>query len=161
MSNFSTQLIYDMLTYVRHPISSLQIEHHPYLVQSQLVKMAQENDIAVTAYSSFGPQSFLELSADWGKRSVGVPSLFDADPVVSAAKSHSVTPSQVLLRWATQRNVAVIPKSNNVDRLKQNLDVLSFDLTEKEMASIAGLDQGIRMNDPGLNLESHPLRIFG
>ena len=61
VSNFSTQLLYDMLTYNRHPISSLQIEHHPYLVQDTLIKMAQENGIVITGYSTFGPQSFIEL----------------------------------------------------------------------------------------------------
>lgn len=159
VSNFSAQLLYDILTYARHPLSALQIEHHPYLTQQHLVQMAQENGIAVTAYSSFGPQSFLELSADWGKRSVGVPSLFEAEPVVKAASNHGVTPSQVLLRWATQRGVAVIPKSNNKARLEQNLDQ-SFDLTLKELESISALDQGLRMNDPGLNMDVHPLRIF-
>lgn len=61
VSNFQAQSLYDSKTYARHPISSLQIEHHPYLVQPELVKLAQENGIAVTAYSSFGPQS----SVDW------------------------------------------------------------------------------------------------
>lgn len=61
VSNFSTQLLYDVISYAKHPISSLQIEHHPYLVQPQLIAMAQEEGIVVTGYSTFGPQSFLEL----------------------------------------------------------------------------------------------------
>lgn len=160
VSNFQSQQLYDIQTYAKHPISSLQVEHHPYLAQPQLVKMAQENKIVVTAYSSFGPQSFVELQDGWGKRSKGVPSLFDAEPVQAAAKAHGKTPSQVLLRWATQRDVAVIPKSNNPGRMIQNLDVLSFDLTSKEMDAINGLDCNLRMNDPGQNLEQRPLRIF-
>jgi len=52
VSNCSTQLLYDMLCYAKQPISSLQIEHHPYLVQPELIKMAQENDIAVTGMPS-------------------------------------------------------------------------------------------------------------
>ncbi|KAI3317430.1 hypothetical protein HD806DRAFT_369288 [Xylariaceae sp. AK1471] len=43
------------------PLSVLQIEHYPYLTQPGLIKMAQENNITVTGYSTFGPQSFLEL----------------------------------------------------------------------------------------------------
>jgi len=54
----------------------------------------------------------------------------------------------------------VIPKSNNKDRLKQNLDVLDFDLTEEEIDAIAALDKGLRFNDPGFYLENTPLRIF-
>jgi D-xylose reductase len=73
-----------MQTYARHPISALQIEHHPYLVQPELIQMAQENYIAVTAYSSFGPQSFLELPPAFRERAKDVTLLFDA-PVVKGA----------------------------------------------------------------------------
>lgn len=58
------------------------------------------------------------------------------------------------------RNVAVIPKSNNPKRLAENLDVLGFDMTEEEIASISALDMGLRFNDPGVYLPNHPIRIF-
>ena len=54
----------------------------------------------------------------------------------------------MLLRWATQREVAVIPKSNNQGRLKQNLDVTGWDLGGEEVEKISGLDQHMRFNDP-------------
>lgn len=103
VSNFSTQLLYDLQSYARHPVSSLQIEHHPYLVQDQLVKMAQEEGIAITAYSTFGPQSFLELSPAFSKRAEGTPLLFDHPVIQKITAAHGKTPGQVLLRWATQR----------------------------------------------------------
>jgi D-xylose reductase len=53
----------------------------------------------------------------------------------------------------------VIPKSNNKARLQQNLEVNDFSLTEEELAEIAGLDKGLRFNDPGFYL-SKPIRIF-
>lgn len=122
--------------------------------------MAQTHNIVVTAYSSFGPQSFLELPPDFRQRAAGVSLLFDAEPVKAIANKHGRTPAQVLLRWATQRNIAVIPKSNNKDRLAQNLDVTSFDLSKDELDSIAALDKGLRFNDPGHYLPDHPLHIF-
>ena len=103
VSNFQAQLLYDLLSYARHPVSSLQIEHHPYLVQAGLVEMAQTNGIAVTAYSSFGPQSFLELPEDFSKRAKKIGLLFEAEPVTRLAKKYNKTPAQILLRWATQR----------------------------------------------------------
>jgi D-xylose reductase len=109
------------------------------------VQLAKENDIAVTAYSSFGPISFREL--DW-KKAHDAQLLFDADPVVSAAKKHGKTPAQVLLRWATQRGICVIPKSNDPARLSQNLDCCGFDLIEDEIQAISALDRGLRFNDP-------------
>jgi D-xylose reductase len=103
VSNFDTQLLYDVISYARHPISSLQIEHHPYLVQPQLIAMAQEEGIVVTGYSTFGPQSFLELPPAFRQRAAGVPMLFDTEVVKKLAAKYAKGPGQVLLRWATQR----------------------------------------------------------
>jgi hypothetical protein len=99
----------------------------------------------VTAYSSFGPLSFVELNMQKAK---DAPMLFEHDVVKSIADSHGKTPAQVLLRWSTQRGVAVIPKSNNQSRLAQNLDVCSFDLKEDEIEKISALDKGLRFNNP-------------
>ena len=159
ISNAQAQTLYDIQNYNRHPISALQIEHHPYLVQPELISLAQEEKIAITAYSSFGPQSFLEMPPVFRARAKDLQLLFDAEPVQQASKRLKVTPAQVLLRWATQRKIAVIPKSNNVNRLQQNMEVFSFDLTEVEIKSISALDKGLRFNDPGFYL-SQPLRIF-
>lgn len=159
ISNAQAQLLYDMSSYAKHPISSLQIEHHPYLVQPDLITLAQELGIVVTAYSSFGPQSFLELPEAFRERAKDMSLLWDVEPVKKAAQRTGKTPAQVLLRWATQRNIAVIPKSNNVNRLQQNLEVTDFDLQEDEIKAIAALDQGLRFNDPGFYLHE-PIRIF-
>jgi D-xylose reductase len=102
-SNFSTQLLYDVISYARHQISSVQVEHHPYLVQDTLITMAQEEGIAVTGYSTFGPQSFMELPPSFRARAENVPMLFDNPVIKKIAEAHGVSPGQVLLRWATQR----------------------------------------------------------
>ena len=145
ISNFNGQLIMDLLRYAKIVPATLQIEHHPYLTQEGLVKLAQDHGIAVTAYSSFGPQSFLELDMQQAK---DTPLLFDNPTIKSIADKHKKTPAQVLLRWATQRNIAVIPKSNNESRLAQNLDVTSFDLDPNEIKEISQLNKNLRFNDP-------------
>ena len=108
----------------------------------------------MTAYSSFGPQSFLEL--EW-KKAQDAKVLFEHDVIKAAAAAHGKTPAQVLLRWATQRGLAVIPKSNNPKRLAQNLDINGFNLTKKEIEAISGLDQGLRFNDPA---DTTTIRLF-
>jgi len=65
--------------------------------------MAQEEEISITGYSTFGPQSFMELPPAIRKRAVDVPKLFDQPVIMKIAAAHSKTPSQVLLRWATQK----------------------------------------------------------
>ncbi|KAL5356361.1 putative NAD(P)H-dependent D-xylose reductase xyl1 [Aspergillus floccosus] len=145
VSNFSAQLLMDLLRYARIRPATLQIEHHPYLTQPRLVEYAQKEGIAVTAYSSFGPLSFLELDVP---NATNISPLFEHDVVKSIATKHGKTSAQVLLRWSTQRGIAVIPKSNNPTRLSQNLQVTGWDLEQSEIDAISALDIGLRFNDP-------------
>ncbi|KAH8889753.1 NAD(P)H-dependent D-xylose reductase [Thozetella sp. PMI_491] len=156
VANFGTQLLRELLGHAKIPVSALQIELHPYLVQPELVAMAQENGIAVTAYSSFGPQSFLELN---NPRATGAEALFTHPVITKIAEKHGKTAAQVLLRWATQRDIIVIPKSNSLERLRQNLESTSFDLAPEEISAISALDKGLRFNDP--STLATPIRIFG
>jgi len=143
VSNVGGVLLVDMLSYARIEPQVLQVELHPYLTQQPLLNLAKTLGIAVTAYSSFGPQSYVELGFKGN-----VKPLFQQDPVVKAAGTHEREPAQVLLRWATQKGVAVIPKTNEPSRLISNLDCTSFDLTETEMQSISDLNIDLRLNDP-------------
>lgn len=145
ISNYNGALILDLERYAKHLPQTLQIEHHPYLLQQNLLDLCKSRGITITAYSSFGPQSFLELNM---QKAHDTPLLFDHDIVKSISQKHGKTPAQVLLRWATQRGIAVIPKSNNQGRLEQNLDVCSFDLSADEIEKISSLDKNLRFNDP-------------
>lgn len=145
VSNFQGSLLMDVLRYAKVPLSVLQVEHHPYLAQRNLISLAKQEGIAVTAYSSFGPQSFVEL--EWEKAKKLEP-LFQHPVIVGIAKAHNRTSAQVLLRWSTQRGIAIIPKSNSKTRLHENLDALTFNLTEQEIDAISGLDENIRFNEP-------------
>jgi len=144
LSNCQGSLILDVMRYARIEPQVLQIELHPYLTQKALVQLAKILGIAVTAYSSFGPQSYLEIGID-----KGVPSLLEHDVVNDIAKAHKKTAAQVLLRWATQRGIAIIPKTNNPDRLAANLQCDTFDLSESDIKKIGALNISLRLNDPG------------
>lgn len=145
VSNYSASLMLDLERYARIMPATLQIEHHPYLTQESLIKYCQDRKIAVTAYSSFGPMSYVELEME---HATSIPLLFDNKTVAEIAKKANKEPAQVLLRWATQRGVAVIPKSNNQGRLQANLDVCSFDLAQEDIKAISALNLGLHFNDP-------------
>lgn len=145
ISNFNAMLIMDVLRYAKVHPAVLQIEHHPYYVQQDLIDFCTSQKIAVTAYSSFGPMSYIELDQVLAKDTAP---LLEHETINKIAKEQNKTAAQVLLRWATQRGVAVIPKSNNEGRLKQNLDCCSFDLTEEQMKTISGLDKDLKFNSP-------------
>ena len=55
-------------------------------------------------------------------------------------KVHGKSTAQVILRWNIQRDVIVIPKSVHEDRMRQNMDIWDFELTEEEMQRISSLD---------------------
>ena len=157
ISNYVGSLLLDVERYAKIMPQTLQIEHHPYLVQPDLIDLCKSRGIAVTAYSSFGPSSFLELNM---QRAQDTPLLLEHDLINGIAKNHNKTAAQVLLRWATQRGIAVIPKSNNQSRLAQNLDVCSFDLSKEEVEKISALDKDLRFNSP-TNVSAHTSLALG
>ncbi|PGH03080.1 hypothetical protein GX51_04267 [Blastomyces parvus] len=150
ISNFSMQLIMDLLRYARIKPATLQIEHHPYLTQPLLVNFAQDNGIAVTAFSSFADSGYLELDM---QIAMETPRLLSQPTIVSIAQKHERTAAQVVLRWATQRGIAVIPKSNSEARLRENLRVNDFNLDQSEIDAISALNRSLRFNNP-LNVSS-------
>jgi D-xylose reductase len=76
-------------------------------------------------------------------------------PVIKEiASTHDRTPAQVLLRWGVQRGTAIVPKTTSPKRLKENLAIFDFDLSDDEMRSISALDRNRRFNDPGVFAEA-------
>jgi 2,5-diketo-D-gluconate reductase A len=66
-----------------------------------------------------------------------------SNPILSAiGQAHGKSVGQVVLRWLIQRGIVVIPKSVRPDRMRENLDVFDFELSDDEMASIAAMDNG-------------------
>lgn len=109
-----------------------QIELHPLLNQAELRAINKSRDVVTEAY---GP--------------LGVGRLLDNATIVSVAEAHGKTPAQVLIRWSVQLGNVVIPRSSSPERVKSNLDVFDFELTDDEMATLDGLDDGTRFRpDP-------------
>jgi len=79
-----------------------------------------------------------------------------------AAQAHGKTAAQVLLRWGVQRGTAIIPKTTKPGRMRENLAINDFELSQVEMAAISALNQNRRFNDPGVFTEAafntfHPI----
>jgi diketogulonate reductase-like aldo/keto reductase len=104
-----------------------QIELHPLLNQAELRAVNAEYGIVTEAY---GP--------------LGVGRLLDNATVVSVAQAHGKTPAQALIRWSIQLGNVVIPRSANPERIESNLAVFDFELSDDEMATLNGLDDGTR-----------------
>jgi D-xylose reductase len=143
--NYSSGLLHDLMAYAEIKPAMLQIESHPYLTQESLIRAAQSYGIAVTAFSPLGALSYVSLDMASENESV-----LQQQAVIAAAKRLQRSPAQVVLRWGIQRGTAVIPKTINPDRLKENLALFDFELSDEEMAAISALNQNRRFNDPGV-----------
>jgi 2,5-diketo-D-gluconate reductase A len=104
-----------------------QIELHPWLQQSELRMKHQALGIMTEAWSPLGRGHVL------------------ADPVVLAlAAEHGRTPAQIILRWHVQLGNIAIPKASSEARIRENLDVFGFGLSDRDMAALAELERGQR-----------------
>ncbi|BBM87239.1 aldo/keto reductase family protein [Candidatus Uabimicrobium amorphum] len=104
-----------------------QVEYHPYCQDRSLQEFCQEHHIVLAAYAPFASGAFSMLK----------------DPVlVKIAENHRVSVGQVILRWHVQSGRCVLPKSSNPKRMKQNLALFDFSLSDEEIAQIDALGSG-------------------
>ena len=107
----------------------MQVECHPYFSQKELRKTTDKYGIHLMSWYPLGH---------------GDKSLVNEPVFTKLAEKYGKSPQQIILRWHTQMQFAVIPGSKNVDHIRDNLNIFDFKLTEDEMAEIAALDQGKR-----------------
>lgn len=145
VSNYSEAHIEEMRAAGMPLPDANQIELHPWSQKPELVNYLNENGISIIAYSSLAPLSTWRTAAghDSAKTDEMRAEGEQADaPFKQMAEKYGVTEAQVLLRWALQKGYAVLPKSTNVDRIRQNFDLLSFEIDDADMRAIEGMDRG-------------------
>ena len=124
--------------------SANQIEIHPWSQKPELVSYLKEKGIDIIAYSSLVPLSTWRHKA--GENSLKTDEMYkdseDSDsPFKKLATQYDVTEAQILLKWALQLGYAILPKSIQIERMKNNFD-LDFTISEKDMMLIEELDRG-------------------
>jgi 2,5-diketo-D-gluconate reductase A len=109
-----------------------QVELHPYFQQVGLRREHERLGVLTEAWSPLGQGLELEAPA-----------------IVAIAQAHGRTAAQVIVRWHLQVGNVVIPKSVTPARIRENIDVFEFELSDAELESIAALDAGTRIGpDP-------------
>lgn len=136
VSNFSIDKLSKLLETAEINPEMNQIELHPYLQQTDMLDFCDALSIHLTAYAPLG-------SADRPARLKvdDEPVLLEDQVITGIAQRHGVTPAQVLISWAINRGTAVIPKSVNPERLKQNLAADEISLSPEDMGEIAQIDR--------------------
>jgi 2,5-diketo-D-gluconate reductase B len=133
VSNFPPAMLRDALDLA--PVFCDQVKLNPYVAENELLELAVERDILVTAYS---PLARGRVARDATLREI--------------AAAHDKTPAQVALRWVLDHpNVCTVPKASSHARRLENLDVFDFALTEEERARIDALagDGGVSRSARG------------
>ena len=141
VSNFSVKELKGMLDFEILPEMN-QIELHPLLQQKEMLGFCSEHGIGLTAYSPLGSKD-----RPTGLVKKDEPSLLENAVIGKIAKAYSCSPAQILISWAISRGTGVIPKSVNPERLRQNFEAASIELSENNMNEIAQLDKHYRYID--------------
>lgn len=124
VANFPSSLLAKAIALSEAPLVCNQVEYHPYLDQSKLLRLCRENGVALVSYCP--------LFRDGG--------LFNEKAVQDAAVRHGKTPGQIVLRWHVQQDgVSAIPRTSKAARLAENIDIFDFALADTEMAAISAL----------------------
>jgi 2,5-diketo-D-gluconate reductase A len=127
VSNFQEAHLRRVVDEVGVTPSVNQVELHPRLTQEPLREVHRELGIATEAWSPLAQGAVL------------------GDPAItSIAEAHGKTPAQVVLRWHLQLGNIVIPKSVTPERIRENIDLFDFELSEDEMGSISALNRDER-----------------
>ncbi len=137
VSNFSTKKLTALLQVAQAAPEVNQVELHPYLQQNSLLAFCTQKNVFLTAYTPLGrpnPRS-------------GALRLLAHDLILKIAEKHAASPAQIVLAWGMHRKTAVIPKSVNPRRIRENFRALSVCLDEEDMQQIQKLDENKRYVD--------------
>lgn len=125
VSNFLEHHLNELIEYAEILPSVNQVELHPYLQQKELVHYCISKGIIIEAWSPLAR----------GR-------VFDDPIILMLAKKYGKTPAQIILRWAYQLGIVIIPKSVHQSRIKENASIFDFQIEESDMKKIETLDKG-------------------
>lgn len=125
VSNFGVDRVVDLGIHNKVQPQVNQIEINPFHQQEDEVQSLQKEGVLVEAWAPFAE---------------GKNNLFSNETLQNIGDKYGKSIAQVVLRWLVERDIVVLAKSVNPERMKQNLDIFDFELTDEDKAQIATLD---------------------
>lgn len=110
-----------------------QVEFNPYIQQKELSEILKPLDVKIQA---------------WGPLGRGNTNLLNEPVISEIAEKYGKNAGQVILRFENQEGIIVFPKSTNPERIKSNMEIFDFELTDDEMDKLRALDTGKGSHDP-------------
>lgn len=125
VSNFQMDRLIDLMVHNEVVPAVNQIETHPFNQQIDSAKFMKENNVQIESWAPFAE---------------GKNNLFQHELLGTIAEKHNKSVAQVVLRWLTQREIVVIPKSVRTERIIENFNIFDFELSQGDMELITSLD---------------------
>lgn len=137
VSNFTTAQLAEAVEASEAPLVCNQCEYHPWLNQDAVLAACRSNGMAFVSYCPLGRAG----------------ELFEEEAIRQASRAHGRTAAQIVLRWHLQQTgIAAIPRTSRRQRLRENLAVFDFALSNEEMRAISALrSRGHRICDFGFS----------
>ena len=125
ISNFENQKLEELCDMAKIKPVINQIEFHPYFQQNDLKNRMDKYNTKLEAWAPLGH---------------ALTNIFKEEIITKLSEKYKKTPAQIILRWDIQRGIITIPKSQNLERIKENFQIFDFQLTEDEIKEINSLD---------------------
>ena len=129
ISNFEGKYLNELQTKWEIVPQFMQAEAHPYFTQNALMQQLDKYGIRLMSWYPLGH---------------GDKALLNEPIFAKLGEKYGKTPAQIILRWHTQMGFVVIPGSKNAAHIKDNLDILTFRLSDAEMEEIEKLNKNVR-----------------
>lgn len=155
VSNFNHQMIDDIIAMpCKHRPTVNQIECHAYLSQEKLLRYSQSVGVHLNAYCPLGSPGSCAGPDQ--------PPVLQDPLVCELASKYRKSGAQILIRYLVQRQISAIPKSITEHRIRENLDVLDFEISSDDMERLLGINRNLRycLNTAGEYVDDHPLYPF-
>lgn len=127
VSNFYPDRLIDLLEHNEVAPMVDQVECHPFFQRTAEQKLMSDRGVQIES---------------WGPFAEGRNNLFTDSTLTEIGSAHGKSVAQVVLRWLIQRGVVVVQKSVRGERMRENIDVFDFELSDAEMSRIAAMDRG-------------------
>ena len=128
VSNYTTRHLDELLGHAKVTPAVNQVELNPFLYQRALIEYCAAKKIQVEAYSPLTQGERLKHPA-----------------IISTAKKHDKTAAQIMIRWAIEHDLVVIPKSVKPKRIEENFTVFDFNLDTDDLETLDNLNEDLRV----------------
>ena len=126
ISNFNEELCEILLKNCKIKPQVNQIETHIYFQEKKMNKYLKEKNICHEA---------------WSPCAEGLLNLFEDETIKEISKKYKKTTAQIMLKFFIQKEIVVIPRSTNIEHIKENINVFDFKLEENDIKKIEKIDK--------------------